>query len=300
LLKGDHCRAFHSLKEVQERPVREYPVELCHVADKDPFSCGIFCYWQEDAGIIQVPKASWEKVSNIEYSIWKFQEKVVPDDRNSEHAEGLGAFAALPSDLGNYLEIGAGPYTQTNNILNVRKDVHIKNIYLAEPNIFRYLSLGNCVYKNGTIHGQRVNLLSLPVEELPATEFFDTVVAINVIEHVFSAIDFLTAMYSALKPGGVLVFGERYFEDPDKDALVLGSAVLHPIRVKRIFLQHFLRLFDVLYIGDHHTSFAKARGLGESGYYFIGRKKKTFSASDEPAQAELDLRFPANPFEAWY
>lgn len=119
----------------------------------------------------------------------------------------IGAFAALPSDLGNYLEIGVGLYTQTNNILNVRNDVHIANIYLPKPKIFRYLSLGDCVYKDGTIHGQRVNLLSLPVEKLPAHKFFDTVVAINVIERVFSAIDFLTAMYSAVKPGGILVFG---------------------------------------------------------------------------------------------
>jgi len=296
LLTGDHCPVFHTLKEVQEKPVQEYPVEACHIAEKDPLSCGIFCYWQEDAGIIQVPKSSWERVSDIEYAIWKNLEKMGPDDRNPEHAEGLGAFAALPSDLGNYLEIGAGPYTQTNNILNVRNNVRIKNIYLAEPNIFRYLALDNCIYKDNTIHGQRVNLLSLPVEELPATEFFDTVVAINVIEHVFSAIDFLTAVYSALKPGGILVFGERYFDDPDKDALVLGSALLHPIRVKRVFLQHFLRMFDTLYIGDHHTSFAKARGFEESGYYFIGRKKEIFSAFDEPGQAELDTRFPANPF----
>lgn len=50
------------------------------------------------------------------------------------------------------------------------------------------------------------------------TEFFDKVVAINVIEHVYSAIDFLTAMYSTLKRG-ILVFREKYFEDPDKDAL---------------------------------------------------------------------------------
>ncbi|KAM3568193.1 hypothetical protein VYU27_009680 [Nannochloropsis oceanica] len=264
LLTGDHCPVFHTLKEVQEKPVQEYPVEACHIAEKDPLSCGIFCYWQEDAGIIQVPKSSWERVSDIEYAIWKNLEKMGPDDRNPEHAEGLGAFAALPSDL--------------------------------EPNIFRYLALDNCIYKDNTIHGQRVNLLSLPVEELPATEFFDTVVAINVIEHVFSAIDFLTAVYSALKPGGILVFGERYFDDPDKDALVLGSALLHPIRVKRVFLQHFLRMFDTLYIGDHHTSFAKARGFEESGYYFIGRKKEIFSAFDEPGQAELDTRFPANPF----
>lgn len=206
-------------------------------------------------------------------------------------------FAALPLDLGNYLEIGAGPYTQTNNILTVRDDVHMKSIYLAEPNIFRYLSLRNCVYKDGTIQGHQVNLLSLPVEELPASQFFDTVVSINVLEHVYNAMDYITAMYKSLKPGGLLVFGDRYFNDPDKDAAVLGSPSLHPIRLRREFLLHFLRLFDVLYLADHNTSFARGRNLNETGYYFIGRKKDTFLESDEIPREVLKKIFPPQPFQ---
>lgn len=301
-VKAQFCPVFDSLADMEVKPVTHYPVEHCRVThERNSINCGLFCYWQEDAGVAQVTKANWEQVSNGEFTIWKAGENAIPEDRNAEHAEGLDNFRALPNDLGNYLEIGSGPYSQTNNIMTVRRDAKFKNIYLAEPNIFRYLSLKNCVYRDGSIKGHRVNLLSLPVEELPAKEFFDTVLSINVIEHVYNAMDFLTAMYNAVKPGGILVFGERYFDDPDRDTEVLGPATLHPIRLKRVFLQHFLRLFDVLYLGDHNTSYMRSRRpANEVGFYFIGRKKTKFTEADEPSKEELDRKYPAQPFNKIY
>jgi hypothetical protein len=65
------------------------------------------------------------------------------------------------------------------------------------------------------------------------------------------------------------------------------------------FSQHFLRLFDAPYIGDHRTSFAKARGFEESGHYFIGRKKEAFSASDEPASLLLKELSPPGKFNVF-
>lgn len=278
-------------------------LDSCHVShDKGPKTCSVFCYWQDDAGIVQVPRKMWEDVSKNEFTVWAQLQKHTPEDRNAEHAEGFSNFNALPSNLGTYLEVGAGPYTQTRNIIRTRRGtgrpVTMNKIYLAEPNIFRYVTLDNCAYKDGYIEGQPVNLLSLPVEDLPATKFFDTVVSINVIEHVHDAMDYLSSVYTALKPGGWLVFCDRYFEDPDKDAAVLGASTLHPIRVRRRFLQHFLRLFDVVYLRDHNTTFARKRGYNETGYYFVGRKKVVFDQGLEFQHEDLDAIFPAQPFNA--
>ena len=106
-------------------------------------------------------------------------------------------------------------------------------------------------------------------------ESFDTVLVMNVIEHVLDAFDFLSGTYKALKPGGLMIFGERYFDDPDElSTKVLGSATLHPIRLNKRFLDFFVSKFDTVYkyqLGN--TPQAKQRGMNEKGYFFIGRKK---------------------------
>ena len=40
---------------------------------------------------------------------------------------------------------------------------------------------------------------------------FDTVMVTNVIEHVQNAVDFLHGLHKSLKPGGLLVFHDRYY-----------------------------------------------------------------------------------------
>lgn len=306
LIDPQHCPddLGNTPDAISASPFVTYPeTGHCNITVKSPENCAIFCYWQEDAGIVHIPRQAWEHVSNVEFSIWESLQRDTPEDRDGEHAEGFGEFKTLPTNLGNYLEVGSGPYTQTKNIIKTRArsqdgmgPVSMNTIYLAEPNIFRYLRLDNCAYKDGRIEGRPVNLLSLPVEDLPATEFFDTIVSINVLEHVNDAMRYLTAVYMALKPGGILVFCDRYFDHPDKDTNVLGPAVMHPIRMQRRFLQHFLRLFDTNYLHDHNTTFARRRDLNEKGYYFIGRKKSTFSKAQEPLNDELDVIFPSHPF----
>lgn len=98
----------------------------------------------------------------------------------------------------------------------------------------------------------------------------------NVIEHVQNAVEFLHAVHKSLKPGGLLIFHERYYEYPQAADKVLGRNVFHPIRLTRRFFDHFLTDFDIIFNnceGEKTIDGWKRRDRGERGYYVIARKK---------------------------
>jgi hypothetical protein len=54
-----------------------------------------------------------------EVEAWKFAEGV--DDRGTEHQRNFNYYADLPENLGHFIEIGSGPYTQTQFIYKNKK-----------------------------------------------------------------------------------------------------------------------------------------------------------------------------------
>ena len=108
----------------------------------------------------------------------------------------VGAFQGLLEgrNLGKLIEIGAGPFSQTKTMLSTLKDFDLESITFAEPNIFRYKTeVPRCTYKTGRLKGFEqypLHLISKRVEELEFVETMDTVVQINVVEHVTNAVTF--------------------------------------------------------------------------------------------------------------
>lgn len=101
----------------------------------------------------------------------------------------------------------------------------------------------------------------------------------NVLEHVASAYDVLENIYTALKPGGRLIFNDRWW-----DAYVYERGgvrdidnTLHPIRVKKVIIEHFLDQFTPIFRNDKGTAGMAWRSatynFSETGTYFIGLKK---------------------------
>lgn len=248
-----------------------------------PVSCEVFCNWQEDVGIASISASIWSRVSDnehahhVHYKVAKPNQIPEGQTRWAEYTAGFKKFKAFAENqsLGAYLEVGAGLYTQLFNILTYRPDIKPTSITLVEPNIHRYTSMPQCLYQNGQLKGQHVKLVDGTTETMNMPEYFDTVLVMNVIEHVLDAFDFLESTYNSLKPGGLFIFGERYFDDPDEPSTkVLGSATLHPIRLNKKFVDFFLSKFDTIYKAQlGQTPQAKKRGFGEKGYFFIGRKK---------------------------
>lgn len=277
-------------------------MEKCHVQFADPLSCAIFCSYQEDAGIVTVSNNIWNDVSKTELSVWSSSKKYshsseIPESetRWKEYSQGFRNYEGLAKNhnLGRYLEVGAGMFTQVHNLLTLRPDLRVDSINLAEPNIEQYLTLEGCLYKDKKLLGHDVTLISLTTEDLNMDEQFDTLLVINVLEHLLDGFDFLTSVYKAIRPGGTLIFAERYFEDPDNvGSLILGRASLHPIRVRKNVLQNFLRHFNAQYVSGFLTPESSKRLNGaEEGYYFVGTKKVTVNAIFAPSVEELDSLF---------
>ena len=176
--------------------------------------------------------------------------------------------------MGNYVEVGSGPFTQTQFIIKR----NFKTISLLDPGIPAYLTdVPGCSYKNGTLKSKPVRLLKYGAEKLIIDEYFgkfDTVLSINVIDHVWDAYQFLQNLYDSLKPGGILIFHDRFSPNPKYLDAVLGPGNnFHPIRVSKKIFNHFFEQFEEIYMFEGQTHEMIRRKGGEVGFYFYGRKK---------------------------
>lgn len=98
---------------------------------------------------------------------------------------------------------------------------------------------------------------------------YDTVISINVVEHVQDAFAYLTGLYSSIRKGGILIMHERYY---NSDQEITNGDSFHPVRVKQ-------RVFDMLLdesrfsiVFNNCTASYNGR-QGERGYYVIAVKK---------------------------
>jgi hypothetical protein len=93
--------------------------------------------------------------------------------------------------LGNFIEVGCGPFTQTQFL----KKKNFEKISLLDPGIDYYLkNVPGCSYKDGKLFEKPVRLLSYGAEKLKEDkEFgnFDTLLCINVnqIKYILIKID---------------------------------------------------------------------------------------------------------------
>ncbi len=177
--------------------------------------------------------------------------------------------------MGNYIEVGSGPFTQTQFIINRT----FEHITLLDPGIEGYLrDVPGCAYINGTLDGKKVRLLKYGAEKLSEDEQFgnfDTLLAINVIDHIWDAYQFLSNLYNALKPGGILIYHDKFSVTPLSLNPSLGEGNrYHPIRVSRHVFKHFFDQFDTIYMFDGETQVMRDKNWKEVGYYFIGRKRE--------------------------
>lgn len=185
----------------------------------------------------------------------KFWSKTAVPLRNKQQAELFNNFEALPVDLGSVLEIGCGPYTKLRLILETAEPVRmVQSVWLNDPLIKRYLETAAQTSYNGEQMCPRdweffdfkfwatecfpVRLDPYGAEKPFPEKQFDTIIMMNVIEHVFDSIEVLNNMYNALKPGGTLIFYEEVFENPEQHV-----DKCHPIKVRKHFYDKFLENF---------------------------------------------------------
>lgn len=194
--------------------------------------CAYLCFSHEVTGVPQIPLSLWKIVQQNEFKFWKH--RIGSNDRGEEHIEGFRNYARLPQKLGKYIEIGCGPYTQTQFIINHE----FESITLLDPGADNYIKhTSGCTYKNGTLKGKNVNVLSFGGEKLQDKMFkeaFDTIMAINVVEHIWDAFKFFNNIYDSLKPGGIIIYHDRFYPDPVYGDRVLGKSKFKSIASVKI------------------------------------------------------------------
>lgn len=210
-------------------------------------------YTQPELGIIKVDWDRWKAAQNFERQGWTVCWSDSQSDRNHEHHALFKGYEALPRHLGHMIEVGCGPFTQSATILETHT---ADSITLLDPLLESYPGLPHCSYKSGKLRGLPTTFMPFMAELLEDKEKYDTLVCINVLEHVMDAYLVLDNIHQALKPGGILVMGERTHDEfePHK-----SYDVGHPICIKTPVLQAYKCRFNILY---------------ENGDYFIGTKIK--------------------------
>ena len=196
--------------------------------------------------------------------------------RNEQQLVAFDDFETLPEDLGDVLELGAGPYTKFRLILEqaAGERRRVNSITLVDPLLDEYLSNANittsynkkelCVKDKCT----PVMLLSMTGEALASERrgLYDTVILVNTLEHTENAVQILHNIYTLLKPRGILVFGEEFatlFQLQIADPC-------HPIRIQRQLFDEYLSLFG-------ETLMAPKTGMNMAGITHEGVKQSVYA-----------------------
>lgn len=173
--------------------------EGCDVADTSHVSsCAKDeCYFHPAYGVPIVSRERWVDAQKAEAQLWQ-QCKTCQEDGVVRHAEGFNFYKGLAAPVGAYIEIGCGPFTQSQGIFGTfRKDLldSVTSLTLLDPNIFNYVQhVEKNTFRDGQLLGKRVVLIGGPSEQLPVCEHYDALTVINVAEHVENIYNHLVRM----------------------------------------------------------------------------------------------------------
>jgi len=282
--EGSHLRHHHHQHAQQEISTATTSVDGLCPPPANPEFCSYLCFSHISYGSAVVPISLWKSAQQAEGDLWhevsSWQNGADSNDRSEEHHLAFDKFSCLDkgTTLGSVIEVGAGPWTQLKGMLHIRPDIQVQSFMVWEPGADRYMSeVSSCSYKtsgkltkfNGSgFHPFPVTINSRGGELLTDSSshnLYDTLISINVIEHVQDAFSYLTGLYLVLKKGGLLILHERYYSD---DQITQGDK-FHPVRIKRAVLDRFLSGFKILY-NNCHAKFDNRPG--EKGYYVIAIK----------------------------
>jgi SAM-dependent methyltransferase len=191
------------------------------------------------------------------------------DDWNHWWKEQFEGYGFLPASLGNCIELGCGPYTNTRLILKGRK---ASRIVCSDPLSRSYITFRGRWLAEAHAAG-RVEIDDHAIEDLPfPQEDFDTVVMINVLDHVRDADTCMRKAIDLIRPGGHFVLGQDLTNDDD--LAYHPYDVGHPIRLRREDLEPYLQQFTAVLRKDLARERGRDPRLHYSTLIYAGRKHR--------------------------
>lgn len=243
--------------------------------------------------ITKVPRPTWEQAQEWERAWWIHTQKqrarygknllwrvlsalrLKPayrgDDWNEWWAKQFDNYSFLPPTVENMIELGCGPYTNARLVAGKCRPRHL---VLSDPLIATYVNFKMTfvadMYRRG---GCMID--DHPIEECPfASDYFDVVIMINVLDHVQDAERCMDAALSITRPGGFLVIGQELSDEHDILAMKgLEGEEGHPIKVNhQWFEERMAGKFEpvIQKVLDRESGRDPAHHYGT--YLFAGRK----------------------------
>lgn len=203
-------------------------------------------------GILKVDEARWKEAQKYERDTWLLYNLDAVSDRNELHAAGFNNYAALPQALGDYAELGCGPFTNSRLILPGHA---VTSVTLVDPLVDEFRRIHpHCTYRDGMLDSHPVTTVASAIEEWKPETKYNTVVMTNVLPHCYDAAAVFEKIRQILAPGGWLVFHECAREPAPLEHYDVG----HPLIVTEPVINEFLSGFEPVW---------------RSGPYFIGYRK---------------------------
>jgi SAM-dependent methyltransferase len=198
--------------------------------------------WERELWVTSQRRRGWRRVAwpvvrpVLRAARWR---RAWGDDWNYWWARQFEDYAFLPADLGDYIEVGCGPYTNTRVIVSGRSAT---SVICSDPLVETYVGFRDRWLATAHRAG-RIETDAHPIEELPfEAESFDTVVMINVLDHVQDADRCIEVATGLVRPGGTLILGQD-LSDAD-DVRRHPEDIGHPIRLALEDVERHLGCFE--------------------------------------------------------
>jgi SAM-dependent methyltransferase len=200
--------------------------------------------WERDLWVSSTRKRGWRRlvwpvVRPLLRAVgWK---RAWGDDWNFWWAGQFDDYRFLPQEVGDFIELGCGPYTNTRIILPGRT---AGRVVCSDPLAETYITLKD----RWLSHAHREGLVEVdahPIEELPFEPgSFDVVVMNNVLDHVRDADLCLEKATALLRPGGFFIIGQDLSNEDD--VRNHPHDIGHPIRLAIEDVDRHLTGFDAV------------------------------------------------------
>jgi SAM-dependent methyltransferase len=261
------------------------------------YRCTALCKGNSQVGVYAAINSEW-----MDNQLWRqkpFYTKELPKARDTrtllnmrllEFSQAYDHWHYLNnSDFGHVIEFGCGGYTQLRNIME-HISVSVSSVTLVDPLLNSYKAIKGCTYGSGQFtvggHAYETTFLDKPTEVLSQTGalgVYDTVVVMNVIEYSRDGLRFLETLHRVLRPGGLLLFHHRSFDNHVKSSRCkFAGFAINIIQLTSRIYDKFFESFvlEPYYKPKLLTSFARMRSMqwcsnldNETAYYAAVRKK---------------------------
>ena len=232
--------------------------------------------WEENYWVSVVRRHGWRR------ALWPLASPFVRlfnlpigegNDWNYWWADHFNNYSFLPESFENYIELGCGPFTNTRVILQPRR---AKHIICSDPLAKTYVRFTGR-WLNKQYMKARVLVDDHPIEECPfASNFFDCVVMINVLDHVRDADLCMQQACRIVKPDGFVIIGQELTNAQDIAELQKDPEhnLGHPILLAREDMDRHLTDFKTVHRKDLEREQGREPHFHYSTLVYAGQKTR--------------------------